>query len=78
QQQDGGGQDDGLSYAKVRDSLEKATDSDVLDVAADLISDVRDPAQQEELRAFYRERKEAFATQPAATGTTRAAKPRQT
>ncbi|WP_276839154.1 recombinase RecT [Herbaspirillum huttiense] len=79
QQQDGGGQEQGLSYAKVRDSLEKATDSDVLDVAADLIGDVPDPAQQEELRAFYRERKEAFATQPAATGTTtRRAKPQPT
>jgi hypothetical protein len=79
QQKDGGGQDQGLSYAKVRDSLEKATDSDVLDVAADLIGDVPDPAQQEELRAFYRERKEAFATQPVAAGTTtRRAKPQQT
>lgn len=79
QQQDGGGQDDGLSYAKVRDSLENAKDLDVLDVAADLITQVRDPGQQEELRTFYRERKEVLATQPATTGTTtRRAKPQQT
>lgn len=79
QQQDGGSQDQGLSYAKVRDSLEKADDLEVLDVAADLISEVADPAQQEELRTFYRERKEVLANQPAAAGTTtRAAKPRQT
>lgn len=78
EQQDGGGQDDGLSYAKVRDSLENAKDLDVLDVAADLITQVRDPGQQEELRTFYRERKEVLTTQPATTGTTtRAAKPRQ-
>ncbi len=79
QQQGDGGQNQGLSYAKVRDSLEKATDLEVLDVAADLISEVADPAQQEELRTFYRERKEVLATAPAAAGTTtRAAKPRQT
>lgn len=69
QQQDDG-QAQGLSYAKVRDSLEKAGDLEVLDVAADLIGEVADKAQQEELRAFYRERKEALSTQPAAAGTT--------
>lgn len=47
-------------------------------MAADLITQVRDPGQQEELLTFYRERKEVLTTQPATTGTTtRAAKPRQ-
>lgn len=79
EQQGGGDQEDGLSYAKVRDSLENAKDLDVLDVAADLITQVRNPAQQEELRTFYRERKEVLTTQPAATGTTtRRAKPQPT
>ncbi|QNB08381.1 hypothetical protein G5S34_17565 [Herbaspirillum frisingense] len=77
-QQSGGDQGQGLSYAKVRDSLEKAGDLEVLDVAADLISEVADPAQQEELRAFYRERKEVLTTAPAGAGTTtRRAKPQQ-
>lgn len=62
------GQQEGqsLSYAKVRDSLEKATDSDVLDVAADLISQVTDEGQQAELKEFYRQRKDALAN-PGAT-----------
>ena len=77
QQQDAG-QAEGLSYAKVRDSLEKAGDLEVLDVAADLIGEVADKAQQEELRAFYRERKEALTNPPAAAGTTtRRTKPQQ-
>ncbi len=78
-QQQEAGQAEGLSYAKVRDSLEKAGDLEVLDVAADLIGEVADKAQQEELRTFYRERKEALANPPAAAGTTtRRAKPQQT
>ncbi len=79
QEKDSGQQGEGLSYAKVRDSLEKAGDLEVLDVAADLIGEVADAAQQEELRAFYRERKEALANPPAAAGTTtRRAKPQPT
>ncbi|WP_050466336.1 hypothetical protein [Herbaspirillum chlorophenolicum] len=78
-QQQNGGADEGPSYAKVRDSLEKAADLEVLDVAADLIGEVFDQGQQEELRTFYRERKDALTNPPAAAGTTtRRAKPQQT
>lgn len=52
---------EGLSFAKVADSLQKATDLDVLDVAADLISEVPDKGQQEELRAMYAARREELA-----------------
>jgi hypothetical protein len=46
-----------LTYADVRDMLEKAQTPDDLDVAADHIRYVADEAQQEELRALYREKK---------------------
>lgn len=56
-------QSDGMTFAKVADSLQKATDSDVLDVAADLIGEIADQQQQAELLALYRKRKEEL-TQP--------------
>lgn len=44
-----------LSFAKVADSLNKAKDLEVLDVAADLISGIKDPQQQDELRGIYKD-----------------------
>lgn len=62
-----------LTFAQVNESLLKASELDTLDVAADLISAVADPAQQEELRGVYAKRKEELsapaprARQPRAT-----------
>jgi hypothetical protein len=47
--------DSGLTFAKVADSLNKAKDLEVLDVAADLISAIEDPQQQDELRGIYKD-----------------------
>lgn len=47
--------DTGLTFAKVADSLNKSTDLEVLDVAADLISEIKDPQQQDELRGIYKD-----------------------
>lgn len=58
---------DGLSYAKVADSLNKATDLEVLDVAADLINEVADEKQRDELRVIYLTRKEALDNPPEET-----------
>jgi hypothetical protein len=46
-----------LTFAQVADSLERAKDIDVLDVAADLIGAVADKAQQKELTALYNKRR---------------------
>lgn len=48
-----------VSFAQVADSLNRAKDVDVLDVAADLITSVPED-QQEELRAIYSARREAL------------------
>jgi recombination protein RecT len=58
-----------ISFAKVADSLQKATDLDVLDVAADLIGAVADKDQQDELRTMYAKRKEELSAPPAAART---------
>jgi recombination protein RecT len=50
--------DDTLTFAQVADSINKATDLDVLDVAADLITLVPDEGQQKELSAMYQQRRE--------------------
>lgn len=47
--------DTGLTFAKIADSLNKSTDLEVLDVAADLISEIKDPQQQDELRGIYKD-----------------------
>lgn len=53
-----------LSFAKVADSLNHAKDTDVLDVAADLISEVADEQQKAELVELYKARKEALLNPP--------------
>lgn len=46
-----------ITYAMVAEKINAATDSDALDIAADLIAEVKDEAQQTELRNFYQARK---------------------
>jgi recombination protein RecT len=53
-----------LTFAKVAESLNNAKDVDVLDVAADLISQVADEGQQSELVELYKARKEAILNPP--------------
>lgn len=55
----------GVSFALVSDSLHKATDMEVLDVAADLIGDVEGADLQEELRGIYQTCKEKLENPPA-------------
>lgn len=45
-------------FEQIKAKLEKAEDLDVLQVAADLIGEVEDPAQREELTAIYRRRQD--------------------
>lgn len=47
-----------LTFAKVADSLNKAKDIDVLDVAADMIGEIADEGQRKELGDLYRARRE--------------------
>jgi len=47
----------GITFAKVEESLRKAKDVDVLDVAADLIGELSDPQQRRELQELYQRRK---------------------
>lgn len=49
-----------VTFAQVADSLNKAKDVDVLDVAADLIATVTDDAQRAELTEIYNARREAL------------------
>ena len=49
---------DGVSYTQVEQKLSSAQDTDLLDVAADLIGEVSDPAQREALSILYRSRRE--------------------
>lgn len=49
-----------VTYAVVRDKLEKATKLDILDAHADLIAEVADETQRGELSAFYKERRAAL------------------
>jgi hypothetical protein len=49
------------TYAQVADRLNKAEDVDLLDLAADFIGQVNDPAQQEELREIYHARRAELA-----------------
>lgn len=46
-----------VTYAAVAERLNKAEDVDLLDVAADFISQVQSPEQQEELRELYHSRR---------------------
>lgn len=55
------GNQEALTFAQVADSLERAKDVDVLDVAADLITAVPDKAHQKELTALYKARRKALA-----------------
>ena len=48
---------EGVSFASVADKLHKASEPELLDIAADLIGEVADPAQRSELTAIYRQRK---------------------
>lgn len=43
-------------YEQIKSQIEKSTSVDVLDVAADLIGEVSDPAQREQLTALYQQR----------------------
>lgn len=45
-------------FDQIKTKLEKAEDLDVLQVAADLIGEVADPAKREELTAIYRKRQD--------------------
>ena len=45
-----------LTFAQVADKLEKATERDTLDIAADLIEYVDDSVQRSELKAIYKRR----------------------
>lgn len=58
--------DGGVSFALVLDSINKATDLDVLHVAADLIGDVKGADLQKELREKYVARQEELQNPPAA------------
>ncbi len=51
-------QQSGVTFAQVESKLLKSDDMDVLDLAADLIGEVPDPAQRQELSAIYNKRKE--------------------
>jgi len=46
-----------ITYAMVAEKINAATDTDALDIAADLIAEVKNEAQQAELRNFYQARK---------------------
>lgn len=48
-------------FYQVKAKLEKAEDQDVLDVAADLIGELEDPAQRQTLGEIYNQRREALA-----------------
>ena len=50
-----------VSFAQVADRLNKAEDIDLLDIAADFISQVPNPEHQEELRQLYHARREKLA-----------------
>lgn len=43
-------------FAQIKGQIEKATSQDVLDVAADLVGELTDPAQRAELSALYQKR----------------------
>lgn len=43
-------------FEQIRGQIEKATSTDTLDLAADLIGEVADPAQREQLTALYQQR----------------------
>lgn len=49
-----------VTYAVVKDKLEKATKLDMLDAHADLIGEVADPDHRVELSAYYKQRREAL------------------
>lgn len=49
-----------MTYAQVRDAIEKAQDHDALDLAGDLIGAVADDAQRGELRDVYEQRRAAL------------------
>ncbi|MDP2828275.1 MAG: RecT family recombinase [Sulfuricellaceae bacterium] len=49
-----------ISFAQVADALYKAQELDTLDVAADLIGEVADPAQREELGQIYNNQRALF------------------
>lgn len=49
-----------VTYAQVKDKLEKATSRDMLDAHADLIGEVADPDHRVELSAYYKQRLEAL------------------
>ena len=49
---------DGVTFEQVESSLNRATDIDVLDVAADLIASVVDPEARTKLDRIYKERRE--------------------
>lgn len=51
----------GITFAKVADSITKAQDADVLDVAADLIGEVSDEQQRHELTELYNKRRAELA-----------------
>ena len=51
----------GITFAKVADSITKAQDVDVLDVAADLIGEVADEQQRHELNEIYNKRRAELA-----------------
>jgi len=57
---------DEAQFKKISDSLEKATDLDVLDVAADLIGTISDKTLREELSAMYQHRRDQLENPPAA------------
>jgi len=50
-----------ITYAMVADKINAATDADALDIAADMIADVKDETQQQELRNFYQAKKAELA-----------------
>lgn len=54
------GEPDALTYAQVAEKINRSDGLDVLDLAADLISSITDEAQQAELTALYKSRKEAL------------------
>jgi hypothetical protein len=51
---------DQITFAQVSDKLYKAMDSELLDIAADLIGEVADPAQREELGQIYNSQRALF------------------
>ena len=57
---------DETQFKKISESLKKASDIDVLDVAADLIGTITDQAMRDELRAMYQHRRDQLENLPAA------------